>query len=95
MLKRCRVQMYDSNVKSPPYTFIALNEFVCERPIDDYLGEKFWIVLDRKCSELGYVFKFYSMGSDGYDYDVVVYEDVNYWNKLSDLAESELLTKGE
>ena len=74
---RCRVQKYDPAVTEPPLQFIYLDEFECERPVDDRLGERFYLILHQQCAKLGHDFKCYSMStSDRYEYDVVVYGEM-------------------
>ena len=70
---KCRVQQYDPAVTEPPLQFVTLNEFECHQPEDDYLGERFCMILHSNCWRLGYSMKFYSNSDDeNYDYDVVV-----------------------
>ena len=89
---RCRVQMPDPMCEQAPFTFVTLGEFTAYRPKDDYLGEKFWHILNDECLKMGYQFKFYTMSSSSkHTYDVVVKEDRSIQQKISKAFEREVL----
>lgn len=66
------VKKYDARVKHPPFKFIKLDEFDVERDEHDVNGESFALKLKRKCAELGYTFRFYSLGENKGEIDVIV-----------------------
>lgn len=76
MRANCRIQIRNPVVTKPPFEFITLGEFTCDKPENDYLGERFADILYLCCMELGFMFKSYSLSlHHAYAYDIMVLEE--------------------
>jgi hypothetical protein len=74
MKKTCIITRYDETITEPPYLTIPLEKVELDEVGNDKYGSEFARVLFEACRERGYVFKFYTMGSEyGVDYEIVVY----------------------
>ena len=70
---KCRIQRYTPGEDKAPFSFITLDQCIVTKPEVDYLGETFWLILNRECRKLGFDFKFYSMSdSSDFVYDITV-----------------------
>ena len=67
---KCEIKRYDEGVTSPPYTSHQIGEL----EIHDFMDNcDVWIALVKKCKELGYTFRFFSMSDkEEYKYSVMV-----------------------
>jgi hypothetical protein len=68
------ISRYDRSITKPPYLTIKIDSMLINKPKNDDLGELFYELLKRECTERGYKFKYYTLPEDTeFDYEVIVH----------------------